>query len=129
MKKFSVCILLVLVSTGIYAQENQSRLDSLQQVVNALSSRVEETETAELNRRRLEGPRQVFQPRLCPADARRPDLRRGAEKRFRRFAEQRQDLLSAPETAFPYAEIRPRLVVDGHQLRQVRHEGVRRGVV
>lgn len=60
MKKFSVCILLVLVSTGIYAQENQSRLDSLQQVVNALSSRVEETETAELNRAVWKGRAKYF---------------------------------------------------------------------
>ena len=50
MKKFCICIVLAAMSTGIYAQENQSRLDSLQEVVNTLSSRVEGTEKADLNR-------------------------------------------------------------------------------
>lgn len=50
MKKFFVSFLLAVFATGAYAQENQSRLDSLQQVVSALSSRVEDTQKAELNR-------------------------------------------------------------------------------
>ena len=44
MKKFFVSFLLAVFATGAYAQENQSRLDSLQQVVSALSSRVEDTQ-------------------------------------------------------------------------------------
>ena len=57
MKKICICLLaLCAVSYGTYAQESERtggdsrRLDSLQQVVNALSSRVEDTERAELNR-------------------------------------------------------------------------------